>query len=141
MLAAVRIRPSAPALAVCAVLAGCSLGGDDEPKQIAGAPKEIAQVVSELERATRDGDWPVVCQDLFTAAAFARAGGRDCERLLEETAGDIRDADIRLLSIKLEGKRAEATVRTRAAGQAAVEDTVVLVHERGEWRIESLAGG
>jgi hypothetical protein len=141
MLIGVPIRPPAAALAACAALAGCSLGGDEEPKPISGAPKEIARVVDELERATRTGDWAVICQDLFSAAAFARAGGRDCERLLEETAGDVHGADIRLMSIELEGKRARAAVRTRAEGQAPVEDTVVLVRERGEWRIEALAAG
>ena len=141
MLADVPIRPPAAALAACAVLAGCSLGGDEEPKRIAGAPKDIAQVVSELERATRTEDWAVVCQDLFTAAAFARAGGRDCERLLEETAGDVRNPDIRILEISISDDSAGVRVRTRAAGQAPVEDEIELVHERGEWRIDSLAAG
>jgi len=141
MLTAVPIRPSAAALAACVALAGCSLGGDDEPKPITGAPKDIAAAIDDLERATRAGDWGTICDDLFSAAALERAGGRDCARLLRETAGDVRRPEIRLLSIELEEERARARVRTRSAGQAPVEDTVVLVREGSEWRIESLTAG
>ena len=143
MLIAVPIRPSAAALAACAAaaLASCSLGGDDEPKPIAGAPKEVAAAIDDLERASRSRDWGTICDDLFSAAARDRAGGRDCERLLRETAGDVRRPEIRLLSIEVEENRARARVRTRSAGQAPVEDTVVLVRDRGEWRIEALTAG
>jgi hypothetical protein len=141
MLIAVPIRPSAAALAACAALAGCSLGGDEEPEPIAGTPKEIAATVQELERASRARDWDAICDDLFSAAARDRAGGRDCARLLRETAGDVRRPEIRLLSIDIEKDRARARVRTRSAGQAPAEDTVVLVREQGEWRIEALTAG
>ena len=135
------IRPSAAALAVCTALGGCSLGGDDEPKPATGAPKEIAAAIDRLERATRAGDWGAICRDLLSAAALERAGGEDCEQLMGETAGDVSRPEIRLLAIDIEETRAEARVRTRAAGQAAVEDTLVLVRQKGEWRIESLAAG
>ena len=149
MLIAVPIRPAtaayaasaAAALAACAALAGCSLGGEDEPKPIAGAPKDIAAAIDDLERASRAGDWDTICEELFSSAARDRAGGRDCRRLLRETAGDVRRPEIRLLSIELEQERARARVRTRSAGQAPVEDTVVLVRERGEWRIDALSAG
>jgi hypothetical protein len=141
MLIAVPNRRLAAALAASAALAGCSLGGDDEPEPITGAPKEIAAAVRELERASRARDWEAVCNDLFSAAARERAGGRDCAGLLRETAGDVRSPEIRLLSIELEKDRARARVRTRSAGQAPVEDTVVLVREGGEWRIDALTAG
>ena len=123
-------------------LAGCSLGGDDEPEPIAGG----SQGRSPRRSTTSSGpaasrDWGTICDDLFSAAARDRAGGRDCARLLRETAGDVRRPEIRLLSIELEEDRARARVRTRSAGQAPVEDTVVLVRERGEWRIEALTAG
>jgi hypothetical protein len=50
----------------------------------------------------------------------------------------VRRPRITPLSIELSGDTARVKVRTRAEGQAALEDTVVLVLERGEWRIESL---
>jgi hypothetical protein len=141
MLIGVPMRPPVAAIAVCALLGGCSLGDDEEPKPIAGSAKDVAQAIEELERATRAGDWATVCDELFSAAALERAGGRDCERLLRETADEVRRPDIRLLAIDLEGERARARVRTRSAGHGPVEETVVLVRERGEWRIESLAAG
>jgi hypothetical protein len=141
MLIAVPNRPVAAALAACVALAGCSLGGDDEPEPIAGSPKAIAEAIGALERASRDRDWAAICDELFSAAARDRAGGRDCARLLRETAGDVRRPEIRLLSIELERERARARVRTRSAGQAPAEDTVVLVREGGEWKIDALTAG
>jgi hypothetical protein len=141
MLIGVPMRPPVAAIAVCAALAGCSLGDDEEPKPVAGSANEIAAAIDRLERATRAEDWATVCDELFSAAALERAGGRDCERLLRETAGEARRPDIRLVSIDLAEDRARARVRSRSAGQAPVEETVVLVRERGEWRIESLAAG
>ena len=141
MLIVVPIRPSAAAFAACAALAGCSLGGDDEAEPVAGAPREIAAAIDDLERASRAGGWGTICDDLFSAAARERSGGPDCTRLLRETAGDVRNPEIRLLSIELEQEGARAHVRTRSEGQAPVEDTVVMVREQGEWRIEALTGG
>lgn len=144
MLIGVPNRPYAAALAAlgsCVALAGCSLGDDEEPSPASGAAREIGRAIEELERATRAGDWAGVCTELFSAAARERAGGTDCRRLLAETARDVERPEIRLLSIELEEDRARARVRTRADGQAPVEDTVVLVREGGEWRIEALGAG
>jgi hypothetical protein len=129
------------ALVAAAALTGCSIGDDEEPKPIAGVPKEVAGTIERLERATRGQDWAAICANLFSKAALERAGGRDCARLLREQAQDVRGADIRVVSIDLEGDRARAHVRTRSAGQALAEDTIVLVREGGEWKIDSLAAG
>jgi hypothetical protein len=122
-------------------LAGCSLGEDDEPQPIRGVPRQVAATIDDLERATRNGDWAAVCDEVFSKTARERAGGRDCKRLLREQARDVRRPDIRVLSIELAGNRARARVRTRAAGQAVVEETIVLVREGAGWRIDSLAAG
>ena len=130
MLIGVPNRPYAAVLAVlgtCAALAGCSLGHEEEPPPASGAAREIGRAIEQLERATRADDWAGVCAELFSAAARDRAGGADCRRLLAETAGDVERPEIRLLSIELEEDGARARVRTRAGGQAPVEDTVVLV--------------
>ena len=144
MLIGVPNRPPAAALAAlggCVALAGCSLGGGEEPQPASGAAREIGRVVDALERSSRAGDWAGICTDLFSAAARERAGGADCRRLLAETAGDVDQPEIRVLSIEVEGERARVRVRTRAGGQAPAEDTVILVREAGKWRIEALAAG
>ena len=113
-------------------------GSGDDPKPIAGAPKEVAGVVARLERATQRHEFDILCDQLFTRSARERAGGKDCVALLRETAKDVRDARIRLLEVKIEGSRAKARVRTTAEGQTAVEETIDLVREGGRYRISAL---
>ena len=128
-------------LAAPLALAGCDLGEDEEPARIKGAPKEVAGVVLQLERATRARDFRAICQDLFTEAARRRAGGRGCPRLLRATAADLRNPRIRLVRIQVrKDGNARATVRTTAAGQPALQDTIELRWERGRYRIAALVG-
>ena len=120
------------------ILTGCLPGSDDEPNQVSGQPKEIANVVGRLERVTRRRQFNVLCDELFTRSARNRAGGKDCVALLRETAKDVRKARIRLLDVEVDGNRAEARVRTTAEGQTAVEETIELMRERGRYRISAL---
>ena len=129
------------AIAICLASAGCSLGGDEEPKPATGATREIGAVISALERASGTHDFRTICEDLFTAAARRRAGGRDCRRLLRESAGDVRAPRIEVLGIEIKGQEAHVRVRTRAAGQRPLADVIELRREGGEYRIESLAAG
>jgi hypothetical protein len=126
-------------MAVAALAPGC-LGADEEARPATGAPREIAEVVQRLERATLRGDWTALCEDLFTEAARARAGGPDCARLTGEAGRAIRRPAIEIRAIRVRGARAFADVRTRAAGQAEVADVVELRREGGEWRVEALGG-
>ena len=120
--------------------AGCSLGRDEEPRPATGAPREVAGVVHALETATSRRDWRTICDDLFTAAARRRAGGRGCARLLAESGEEVLRPHIQLLKIELDGNAARARVRTRARGQGPLEDTLLLRRVRGEYRIEALEG-
>jgi hypothetical protein len=129
------------AVVAAAALGGCSLGGDEEPKPAGGAVSQVARAIGALERATRARDWAAICDELFSAAARRRAGGRDCALLLGETAGGVTKPSIRVLAIEFDGDRARTRVRTRSRGQSPVEDTIVLVREGGEWRVESLVAG
>jgi hypothetical protein len=126
-------------MAVAALLAGC-LGADEEAQPATGAPRAIAEVVHRLERATAERDFAAICGELFTAAARERAGGRDCARLTRSAAAELKRPSIELVAIELRGASARVRVRTRAAGQAAVSDVLVLRRGRGEWRVDSLGG-
>ena len=123
----------------CLVLAGCSLGEEEEPKPVTGAPKQVAETVQALDRATRDRDFANVCQELLTAAARKRAGGKDCESLLRSATGELRNPRIELLSIVVKGDAATARVRTRASGQESIDETIELVRRGDEYRISALA--
>jgi hypothetical protein len=124
-------------MAVAAFLTGC-LGGDDEPAPARGAARDIAGVVERLEQATAGRDFGTVCEELFTAAARARAGGEDCERLTRSAAEGIARPRIEMTSIHIRADAARVEVRTRAAGQADVPAVLELRREGGEWRVESL---
>ena len=120
---------------------GCSLGGDEEPEPATGATREIGQVVAALERATASRDFRTICDDLFTRGARRRAGGRDCARLVRESARDVRRPRIEVRGIEIERGRARVRVRTRAEGQRPLADVIELRREGGEYRVDSLAAG
>ena len=125
-------------MALAALLAGC-LGADEEPRPAGGAPREIAEVVQRLERATVRRDFAAVCEDLFTEAARERAGGEDCERLTRSAAAGIARPRIEVRAITVEGERARVQIATRASGQAEVPGELELRREQGGWRVEALA--
>jgi hypothetical protein len=129
------------AVAGLLTLGGCSLGADEEPRQAVGPPAEIAAVVQRLERATAAHAWRTICRDLFTEAARERAGGGDCARLLGTAAEGVRGPAIEIRGIQVrEGGRARVEIRTRSEGQEPASDALELRRERGEWRVEALAG-
>jgi hypothetical protein len=133
-------RGATACLLALAALAGCSLGGDDEPPRVTGAARQVSSVVERLEKAIVKGDWRSVCDDLLTADARRRAGGSDCPRLLRSDAADVRGARIDVLSIVLKKGAASARVRSRARGQPPLTDTIELRREGDGYRIESLRG-
>jgi hypothetical protein len=120
--------------------AGCALDGSAKPKRANGPVRDAAAVVSRLETASAKGDWRTVCDDLFTAGARSRAGGRDCPRLLRSDAGSLSKPRIEVVRIDVKGPRAAVRVRSRAGGQPPLEDVIQLRRERGSFRIDSLAG-
>jgi hypothetical protein len=118
---------------------GCGPGKQASPET--GAGRQVAAVVARLERATARSDWRTVCDSLFTAGARRRAGGDACSRLLRSDAGTVARPRIQVLKITLKGNgRALARVRSRAAGQPPLDDTIALLREGGAYRIDSLSG-
>jgi hypothetical protein len=124
-------------MAVAAFLAGC-LGGDDDAMPASAPARAIAAAVERLERATAEGDFAAVCNDVFTAAARERAGGTDCERLTRSAAEGIARPRIDVTAIEIRGDTATVAIVTRAEGQAEVPDELELRREGGEWRVEAL---
>jgi hypothetical protein len=128
------------AVGLVCVTGGCSLGSADDrtPEPARGAPKAVAALVSQLERAAGRSDWRGVCDELFSRSARRRAGGKDCPRLLRSAAGELRGARIELLRLRIKPRHIDAVVRSRARGQPPLTDTLRVVRERGDYRIDSL---
>jgi hypothetical protein len=123
---------------VCLLTAGCGGGGNPRPKPISGPAKQVAGVIERLQKATAKGDFVTVCDDLFAAATRRQAGGADCASVLTARARGVRRPRIVIRSITVQGTRAQVQVRTTASGQAATNDVITLVRERGQFRVLSL---
>ena len=126
--------------AVILTPSGCSIGADEETPRAAEAPAGVAAAVSRLERATAERDYATICDDLFTAAARRRAGGADCARLVRSAAREIEEPSIEITGISVHGAQATVRVRTTAAGQRQVADSLQLRRGPDGWRIEALGG-
>jgi hypothetical protein len=134
------VRRGTATLFAALALGACSLGDDAEPRAPGAGTKDIVAAIEELERATRAGDFAAICNDLFSQDARGRSGGEDCEGALAANAEGIERASLTVRAIEIDEDGAEVRVRTRAAGQAAVVETIVFVSEDGEYRIDALGG-
>jgi hypothetical protein len=128
-----------------ALLGGGSVGGGgSQPPPISGAPKQVVATIMEFERALAGGDFATICGKLFTVEAREAAGGDRCPSVLQDTAGGLREPNVRIGSITLHGNTATAIVRARVAGGQPVTDTIRLQRQGGRYRIVSAgqpAGG
>jgi hypothetical protein len=128
-----------------AILGGGHIGGDDsQPPPVRGAPKQVVATIMEFERALASGDFATICTNVFSAEAREAAGGDRCPSVLRDTAGGLRDAHVRIVSINVGGDTATAIVRARVAGGEPVTDTIRLQRQDGRYRIVSAgqeAGG
>jgi hypothetical protein len=128
-----------------ALLGGGSVGGGgSQPPPISGAPKQVVATIMEFERALAGGDFATICGKLFTVEAREAAGGDRCPSVLQDTAGGLREPNVRIVSINLHGNTATAIVRARVAGGQPVTDTIRLQRQGGRYRIVSAgqpAGG
>jgi hypothetical protein len=122
-----------------ALLGGGRIAGGDgsQPPAATGAPKQIAATITEFQRALADGDFATICGSLFTIEAREAAGGDRCPSVLQETAGGLREPDVRIVSINVRGDTATAIVRARVAGGNYVTDTIRLKRDGGRYKIVS----
>jgi hypothetical protein len=122
-----------------ALLGGGEIGGDSgaEPPPVSGAPKQVVATIMDFERALAEGDFATICGNLFTLEAREAAGGDRCPSVLQDTAGGLRDPDVRIVRINVRGNTAIATVRARVAGGQAVTDTIRLMRQGGRYKIVS----
>jgi Putative lumazine-binding len=118
---------------------GCSLGADEEPQPLSGAPRAIVATVERLERAVAERDYETICADLFTAAARRRAGGSECVAQMRSAAEGVSRPSIEIEAIEVNRDRASVRVATEAAGQARVIDTLELRRQNGRWLVQALS--
>jgi hypothetical protein len=120
-------------------MAGCN-GDDPAETRITREAARAGDAVERLERAIARRDFRRVCRTLFTRALRERLGGRRCPAMLRASARGVRRPRIRVEAISLQGSRARVRVVTTAARQSPARDVIVLVKERGAYRVDGLAG-
>jgi len=62
-----------------------------------------------------------------------------CELALKTGFSGVKDPKLAIKTIAVNGDRALVSVHSTASNQAASDDTLSLIKEKGKWKISSLA--
>ena len=127
---------SAMVLAVAGTLAaGC---GDSAPTP----DQAVREKLTQFADATRERRYDRLCGDVLAPDLIedVKRTGQPCPVALQRALGDVRDPQLTIGKVRVQGDRASAEVRTVAAGQEPSRDIVELVRIAGGWRISSLSG-
>ena len=122
------------AVVVVALLLQLNGGRDDE--------QEVRQALARYETASAKKDVQTLCDELLSKSYVRQtaSSGLPCEVALRTALEDVRNPTLEILSVKVDGDKADARVRGSAAGQVAGEDTYRLVLEDDAWRIQPPTG-
>jgi len=102
---------------------------------------KVRETLDRYEVATRDKDYQTLCDDLYASKLLQdlRAAGLPCEVALRPKLEELRNPELQVLSIKVNGDLAAARARTTAVGEPTSVDTIRLVKEEGDWKVLSLS--
>jgi hypothetical protein len=124
-------------LLAATVLAAC--GGDDgrNAKRFDGDKKDVAAVVDELEKASREDEPDRICGEIFSdeleRLVASQEGEGGCEKRIKREQIDEK-ARIDVQSLEVDGKKANAVVREQDGDQI----TLNFVKKGDEWEILSI---
>jgi hypothetical protein len=126
------VRFLAPALALL-VLVGCGDAGPTPEEQ-------VRTTVSEFGQATAAKDYRTMCTRLLAPKLVetVQQVGLPCEAALKRGLQGVRDPRLTIGTVKIDGDKATAEIRTSAAGEEPSKDTLELVNINGTWKISSL---
>jgi hypothetical protein len=125
-------RPLVALAAAALALCGCGSGPSDE--------QQVRSAVLAFGRATAAKDYQRMCDDLLAPRLVEKIkqAGLPCEVALQKGLGNVKDPQLTLGRIAVNGDSATADVRTSARGQAPSRDTLKLTKVAGRWKIASL---
>jgi hypothetical protein len=120
------------ALLAVASTAACGAGPSDE--------EQVRDTLVAFGRATARHDYAALCERILAPRLVrsVREAGLPCEQAMRRGFEGVRDPQISVGAVRVEGDTATAEVRTSAAGQDPSADTVSLVKLDDGWRIASL---
>jgi hypothetical protein len=131
---------AATSLAAAALAAGCGATNEDSSADFRGQQALVASTVEDLEAAAseRDGE-EEICGQLLAAALVDRlsARGATCRQAVENALENTDSSDLTVRGVRVRGANATARV-TADLGDDERSYTVVLVRERGRWKVARL---
>ena len=118
-------------LAVVVLLLAFQLRGGADDKQ------QVREALATYEKASDRKNYQQLCDDLL-ASSYVRqtaGSGLPCEVALRTALEDVRNPELEVLSVTVDGDSAKARVRGSAAGQVPGEADYKLVREDDAWKI------
>ncbi len=112
----------------------------DSDQDFSAEEQAIIERVGEFGDATADQNYKKLCNDLLSKAA-RKIGNGDCVGTFEKTGAQLKDFKIVVKSVDVnkDGKTATATIDVSSNVQKAqMQQTLPLIKEGGEWRIQIL---
>ncbi len=124
--------PRSITAALCAVLlvAGAGCGQSDQEK--------AREVVQEYVDARNSKDFEAEC-DLYSEEFKEQLGAVDCPAFVEEqSSGADFKQELTIVSVRVDGDRAQADLDVTAEGGGTTRVGLVLERQDGEWAITGL---
>jgi hypothetical protein len=117
-------------VATAATAVGCGDGDADQ----------VRATVTAFRDATADGDYHAICDRILAPGLARRLAdlGLPCEVAVARFLSGTRAPRIAVGRVRVRGDRAEASVRSSAAGQPPSSDVVRVLRAGDGWRIASL---
>lgn len=130
-------RLAVTAVLMCAGLTGCG-GGSSASQQKASDEKDVRQVLTDLQTASRDGDGTRICTQIFTpklanSVTRSATSGSCATEVRKKLFSPQAQIGIENVNVP-DPANATATVKEQNGNTS----TVFLVKQSGRWRIRSV---
>jgi hypothetical protein len=131
-------RAALPALALAAVLGGCSTqaSNDSSSNSFKGDQRVVAKTVEDFESAARKGDQDDVCAKFLAKAlvdAYAQHGGT-CQSVVDGALKNTDAFGLTVQSVRIAGTQASVRVKVDRGSKDLVQG-LTLVKQGQAWRI------
>jgi hypothetical protein len=116
-------------------LGGC--GGGDGPSD----ETQVRDTLRTFATAVEKRDYQTLCDEVFAPKLLQglESIGLPCEvALARSTLSQVKDPQLTVGEVTVDGKSASAEVRTSSEGRKPSSDTVELVKISGRWRVAAL---
>lgn len=131
-------RPSAP-VATALLLAAIAGAGCHDP-----APSDeqrVREVLSRFAASVEKREYRRLCDEIFAPKLLTglQAIGLPCEVAMRQSLGKVEAPTLTVGAVSVEKARADAEIKTSAAGQVPSIDTIALQKLGGKWKVSALS--